>query len=207
MRWFDLGFFDIHSRETFRFFLPFALILRLCVLLSGGNLQWRRLFHSCAARATTLSRGRRHLSHGGGLCGSFQGGHIESDLHVVCRHVPRAPLTTGFRRLCRRCPTKCDGRLVGRLNEGRRVCDIQRVRLCGSRVAHAFFEPASRCSIAALLATLLVLIANTRACGSVQPLRSCHAAELPVVQPMGERHNTSRLSVSARRWILLSLGA
>ena len=106
-----------------------------------------------------------------------------------------------------RCPTKCDGRLVGRLNEGRRVCDIQRVRLCGSRVAHAFFEPASRCSIAALLATLLVLIANTRACGSVQPLRSCHAAELPVVQPMGERHNTSRLSVSARRWILLSLGA
>ena len=73
------------------------------------------------------------------------------------------------------------------------MCDIQRVRLCGSRVAHAFFEPASRCSIAALLATLLVLIANTRACGSVQPLRSCHAAELPVVQPMGERHNTSRL--------------
>ena len=77
------------------------------------------------------------------------------------------------------------------------MCDIQRVRLCGSRVAHAFFEPASRCSIAALLATLLVLIANTRACGSVQPSRSCHAAELPVVQPMqepmGERHNTSRL--------------
>ena len=35
------------------------------------------------------------------------------------------------------------------------------------------------------------------------------AAELPVVQPMqepmGERHNTSRLSVSARRQILLSL--
>ena len=83
------------------------------------------------------------------------------------------------------------------------------VRRCGSRVAHAFFEPASRCSIAALLATLLVLIANTRACGSVQPSRSCHAAELPVVQPMqepmGERHNTSRLSVSARRQILLSL--
>ena len=106
-----------------------------------------------------------------------------------------------------RCPTKCDGRLVGRLNEGRRVCDIQRVRLCGSRVAHAFFEPASRCSIAALLATLLVLIANTRACGSVQPLRSCHAAELPVVQPMQEPmgHNTSHLSVSAHRQILLSL--
>ena len=79
------------------------------------------------------------------------------------------------------------------------------MRRCGARVAHAFLEPASRCSIAALLATLLALIANTRACGSVQPLRSCHAAELPVVQPMGERHNTSRLSVSAHRQILLSL--
>ena len=70
---------------------------------------------------------------------------------------------------------------------------FKRVRRCGARIAHAFLEPASRCSIAALLATLLALIANTRACGSVQPSRFCHAAELPVVQPMGERHNTSRL--------------
>ena len=81
------------------------------------------------------------------------------------------------------------------------------MRRCGSRVAQAFFEQASRCSIAALLATLLALIANTRACGSVQPSRSCHAAELPVVQPMQEPmgHNTSHLSVSAHRQILLSL--
>ena len=27
---------------------------------------------------------------------SFQGGHIESDLHIVCRHVPHAPLMAGF---------------------------------------------------------------------------------------------------------------
>ena len=158
-------------------------------------------------------RGRRHSREGDDTCRmvAVSVGRSEDTLKATFTRSlqarPTRPSDDCFRRLRRRCPTKCDGCLVGRLNEGRRVCDIQRVRLCGSRVAHAFFEPASRCSIAALLATLLVLIANTRACGSVQPLRSCHAAELPVVQPMGERHNTSRLSVSARRWILLSLGA
>ena len=57
-------------------------------------------------------------SHGGGLCVVARGGHIEGDLHVVCRHVPRAPLTACFIV----CVAKTDVRpnmMAGRLNEGR----------------------------------------------------------------------------------------
>ena len=56
----------------------------------------RRLFHSCAAKTTNTLARTTNSSHGGGLCVVTRGGHIEGDLHVVCRHVPRAPLTACF---------------------------------------------------------------------------------------------------------------
>ena len=44
----------------------------------------------------TLSRGQRTPAAWWRSLWSFQGGHIESDLHIVCRHVPHAPLMAGF---------------------------------------------------------------------------------------------------------------
>jgi len=46
--------------------------------------------------ATNSLREATNSSHGGGLCVVARGGDIEGDLHVVCRHVPRAPLTACF---------------------------------------------------------------------------------------------------------------
>ena len=43
-----------------------------------------------------VARARRTPSHGRGRCVRSREGTPEGDLHVVCRHVPHAPLTTGF---------------------------------------------------------------------------------------------------------------
>merc|ERR1719345_34377 len=45
---------------------------------------------------TNVARARRTFSHGRGRCVRSREGTPEGDLHVVCRHVPHAPLTTGF---------------------------------------------------------------------------------------------------------------
>ena len=49
-----------------------------------------------AGSQTNVARARRTPIHGRGRCVRSREVTPEGDLHVVCRYVPHAPLTTGF---------------------------------------------------------------------------------------------------------------
>ena len=121
----------------------------------------------------------------------------EGDLHVVCRHVPRASLTTGF--------IFCVANLISEQLRPRRALDRGQVRVI---VAHArrrggvarvlCTHTASQHRVAAWRHSSSHLLALTTAtsgltcpsvCALPRPSRSCHAAELPIVQ-LDIRHST-----------------
>ena len=66
------------------------------VLAKGGLFGGGGYFIVAPRGQRTLLRGQRTPAAWWRSLWSFQGGHIESDLHIVCRHVPHAPLMAGF---------------------------------------------------------------------------------------------------------------
>ena len=90
------------------------------------------------------------------------------------------------------------------------VSACTQARWCRSRVVHAYCKPASRGSMAAQLSTPVSaardqLVHRVGVCVLPRPSRSCHAAELPIVQP-DIRHSTDVRSAPGAQVDPLSLG-
>ena len=163
--------------------------------------------------ATNVGARPRTGSHRGGRCVRSREVTPEGDLHVVCRYVPHAPLTTGF--------IVCFANLMSEQLRPSRALDRGQVRVI---VAHArrrggvarvlCTHTASQHRVAAwrhISSHLLALTTATSGltcpsvCALPRPSRSCHAAELPIVQP-DIRHSTDVRSAPGAQVDPLSLG-
>eukprot|EP00964_Phaeocystis_antarctica_P081273 scaffold50834_cov102-Phaeocystis_antarctica.AAC.3 len=160
------------------------------------------------------TRGPRTFSHGRGCCVRSREGTPEGDLHVVCRHVPHALLTTGF--------IVCFANLMSEqlrpswaLDRGQVRVIVARARRRGGVARVLCTHTASQHRVVAwrhISSHLLALTTATSGltcpsvCALPRPSRSCHAAELPIVQ-LDIRHSIDVRSASGVQVDPLSLGA